>query len=245
MVKNVVAWCKGEIESEEALLNVAQDTTKTAASGYASGFAGATLKGCMQNAKSANIRGLSKTNVAGAIVSFTISAGQTLNRYFKGEIDGVECLESLGEQGSGSVAAAMFTVVGQMAIPIPIIGGMIGGMLGYALSSATYGILTQSLKEAKLAHEQRVEIERVCEEHIRMIRAYRLEVESLVNEYLVNSMNVFRESFSGIKNALELGDVDWFIESTNAITENFGGKAEFSCMEEFNAKMLAKSTFKL
>ena len=58
-------------------------------------------------------------------------------------------------------------------------------------------------------------------------------------------MEVFRESFSEIKNALAIDDVDWVIESTNTITENFGGKAMFSSMEDFNAKMVAKETFKL
>ena len=58
-------------------------------------------------------------------------------------------------------------------------------------------------------------------------------------------MDIFRESFSGIKNALAIGDIDWFIESTNTVTEHMGGKAPFSNMEEFNSKMLMGNTFKL
>ena len=78
-----------------------------------------------------------------------------------------------------------------------------------------------------------------------MIREYRAEMEKLISEYLSESMDVFRESFSGIKNALAIGDVDWFIDSTNAITEQFGGKASFSNMDEFDSMMLNGSTFKL
>lgn len=245
IVKNLVAVCKRESDPEEAITNVAKDTATSSLVGYGTGFAGATLKGVMQNSKSQYLQTLSKTNVAGTIVTVSISATKTLTRYFKGEIDGVECLEALGEQGAGTVSSAMFTVVGQAVIPIPVVGGLIGGMVGYALSSATYGILTQSLKEEKLAHEQRIAIEKACDEHIKMIREYRAELEKIINEYLLDSMDVFRESFSGIKNALAIGDVDWFIESTNTITQSFGGEAPFSNIEDFNSKMLMGSTFKL
>lgn len=245
IVKNLVSVCKGETEPDEAVANVAKDTATTAAVGYGTGFAGAALKGAMQNARSQYVQILSKTNVPATIVAVSVSATKTLTRYFKGEINGVECLETLGEEGTGMVSSAMFAAIGQIAIPIPVVGSMVGGMVGYALSSATYGILTQSLKEEQLAHEQRMQIERACEEHRKMIQEYRAEMERLIRAYLLDSMDIFRESFSGIKDALAIGDVDWFIESANTITESFGGKASFSSMEDFNLKMSTGSTFKL
>lgn len=245
IVKKLVSVCKGEIEPGDAAINIAKDTGTTAAIGYGTGFVGTALKGAMQNSKSQYMQTLSKTNVAGTVVAVSVAATKTMKRYLKGEIDGIECLEILGEQGTGMVSSAMFTVIGQAVIPIPVVGGLIGGMVGYAISSATYGILMESLKDAKVAHEQRVQIEKSCEEHMKMIHEYRAEMEKIINEYLIESMDVFRESFRGIKDALAIGDVDWFIESTNKITENFGGEASFSNMEDFNSKMLSNSTFKL
>ena len=245
IVRNLVSVCKGEVEPKEAVKNVAKDTATTAAVGYGTGFVGAALKGAMQNSGSEYMQAISKTNVAGTVVAATVSVTKTLTRYFKGEIDGVECLETLGEQGTGMISSAMFAAIGQILIPIPVVGGLIGGMVGYILSSATYGILIDSLKDAKLAKEEREQTEKICEEHIKMIREYREEMEKIINEYLIDSMDVFRESFSGIKNALAIGDVDWFIESANAITENFGGQASFSDMDDFNEKMLSRDTFKI
>ena len=48
-----------------------------------------------------------------------------------------------------------------------------------------------------------------------------------------------------MKDALAIDDVDWFIESANTITENFGGKAAFSDFEDFDSKMVKGHTFKL
>ena len=243
IVRNLVSVCKGEIEPGDAVKQVAIDTGSAALSGYATGFVGSALKGVMQNSSKEYIRTLSQTNIAGTIVTVATTAAKTLKSYFSGEIDGVECLENLGEEGVGLVSSAMFTVVGQAVIPIPVVGGMIGSMVGYAIASASYGILLSSLKEAKLAKESRELTERVCEEHIKMIREYRLEMEKAINEYLIESMDVFRESFAGVKNALAIGDVDWVIDSSNRISETFGRKASFSSVDEFNDKMLSDDSF--
>lgn len=163
----------------------------------------------------------------------------------KGEIDGTECLETLGEQGTGMIASSMFTVIGQAVIPIPIVGGLIGSMIGYTLSSATYGILTSSLKEAKIAHEERIAIEKACEEHIKLIREYRVQMNAIIEEYLADSMEIFNESFDGIKAALAIGDIDLLIESANSITDALGGNKPFETMEDFDKKMLSGATFVL
>ena len=245
LVRNVVALCRDEIEAQDAAINIAQDTATTAAVGYATGFAGSTLKGGMQNSSSQYLRSLSKTNVAGTMVAVAVSASKTMVRYFNGEIDGTECLEDLGEQGTGFVASAVFAAIGETVIPNIILGGLIGGMVGYALSSATYGILMASLKEKKLAASERRLIERQCDEYAKMLREYRMEMEQIINEYLVGSMSLFQESFSGIRDAFATHDVDWLIDSANTVSEAFGRKASFSSMEEFDEMMTLGSTFKL
>lgn len=244
-VRNIVGMCKGEIETDEAAKNVIKDTAQSAAVGYGTGFAGSAIKGAMQNSASGYARTLAKTNVPGTIVAVTVSTSKTLKKYFNGEIDGTQCMEDLGEQGTGMIASSMFTVIGQAVIPIPIVGGLIGGMVGYALSSATYGILVSSLKEAKLAREERIAIEKACEEHIQMIQEYRNQMNAIIEEYLSDTMDVFHESFTGIKDALAIGDVDLFIESANNITDSLGGNKPFETMEDFNEKMLSGATFKI
>lgn len=245
LVRNIVGMCRGEVEAEDVAKNLIKDTAQSAAVGYGTGFAGTAIKAAMQNSTSGYTRALAKTNVAGTIVSVTVSASKTLKKYFCGEIDGTQCIEDLGEQGTGMIASSMFTVIGQTAIPIPVVGGLVGGMVGYALSSATYGVLMSSLKEAKLAHEERIAVEKACEEHIQMIREYRAQMNTIIDEYLSAAMGIFNESFSGIKEALSIGDVDLFIESANNITDALGGNKPFETMDDFNSKMLCGEMFKI
>lgn len=245
IVQNLVAVVKGDAEVGDAMIIIAKDTATSVTVGYGTGFAGASIKGIMQNASSGTVRALSKTNLPAIVVAVAVGAKKTMSRYFNGEITGLECFEELGEQGTGMLSSSLFALIGQAAIPIPVVGGMIGGMLGYAISSASYGTLLESLKEANLAHEERIRIEQVCEEHILMIRAYRLELEKAITEYLVSNTETFHRSFDDIKESLAIGNVDGFICGANAISEALGRRPQFKSVDEFDAIMDSNNAFKL
>jgi hypothetical protein len=245
LIKNLVAVVKGEKKPDEAALTVAKDTGTGAAASYATAFAGVPIKGFMKNSGSAVMRGLSKTNLAGTVVTVTLETGKTLAKYFKGEIDGVACLTELGEKGAGLTASALFGAIGQIAIPLPVVGAMIGSMLGYALSSACYGQLVSALNAAKLAREERIRIEAECAEAVKMIRQYRAEIEADISRYLSEHIATFQEAFDGIKLALNTGDIDGFIAGANSITCKLGGKPQFNNLSEFNSLMESGQTLRL
>lgn len=244
-VMNIVAVVKDEKKIEDALKDVVKDTAVSAGVGYGTGFAGSALKGVMQNSKSQLMRNAANSNLPGVVVTSTIAFSQTIYQYFKGDIDGTQCLEQLGEQGTGMLSSALFSTIGQMVIPIPIVGGIIGGMVGYALSSACYGNLIATLKDEKLAKEERILAEKMCAEHIKLIRAYRQEMETLINDYLERHIEIFDEAFDGIKNALEIGDVDGYIASTNQITKALGKEVLFENQEECDALMESGITIRI
>lgn len=245
IVKNLVAFIKGDIELDDAAKNVAKDTAASAAVGYGTGFAGATIKGIMQNASSGTIRALSKTNLPGVVVTVTVNATKTMSRYFKGEITGSECFEELGEQGTGMLSSALFSAIGQTVIPIPVVGGLIGAMAGYAIASASYGALLQALKDEKYAREERIRIEQICAEHIQMIRSYRAEIENAISTYLITNIEMFHNAFDDIKQSLSIGDIDGFIASTNSISVSLGHTPQFNSISEFDAIMNSDTKFKL
>lgn len=245
IVQNLVAVVKGDEDVDDAVKNVAKDTGTSVAVGYGTGFVGSALKGVMQNSGSQTIRGLSKTNIPGVVVTVAVSATKTMNRYFQGDITGTQCFEELGEQGVGMISSSVFAIIGQTVIPIPVVGGLIGGMVGYALASASYGALLTALKDEKLAYEERLHIEQVCNEHIQMIRTFRLEIEKVISEYLVLNMQIFHESLNYIKESLAIGNPDGVIRGSNEISKTLGKKPQFQSIIEFNGLMNSNEIFRL
>lgn len=245
LIRNFVAVVKNEEDLGDAAVNVISDTGKAAAFSYGTGYVGTGIKALMQNANSEYIRTLSETNIAATLVNVAITSAKVMSKYFNGEIDGFECIEQLGQEGYSMISSAMFASIGQVVIPIPVIGGMIGSMLGYAVASASYSVLTSSLKEAKYAKEERERIEIACSEQIDLIKEYRLELENVISQYITEKISIFQSAFDGIKLSLEIGDVDGFIAGTNMITKSFGKEVQFEDMEGFNEIMSSNRPFKL
>lgn len=251
MIQNLVAYAKGEKTAEEAGKSVVLSTGKGSVMGYASAFAGATIKGAMQNSKQEITRAISKTSFPAQIVSIAIEVSNTMRLYLQGEIDGVECLSMLGEQGSGMLSSSLFATVGgvaggAIAGPAGIaVGGMIGGMVGYVFNNAFYGLLKDSLTEAKFAHEQRLQIEAECEEAINLAKEYQEEIQKITQKYFSEYLSVFNSSFDLMKQAIESDDIDLFIKGNQDIQNQLGYKSQFSNFNEFDGLMKSSDSLKL
>ncbi len=237
LVRNAIAFYNGDKTGKDVAVDVLVDTASAAGVSYATAFGGSVIKGAMQNAASKSVRALSKSNLPAVIATSTIELGKTLKSYFSGEIDGTKCLNEIGEKGYGMINSALFTAIGQMVIPVPVLGALVGSMVGYALSSASYKILTDSLNEAKRAREERIRIERECAEMKKTLEECRLRLEEKIDKYLQEKREFFCRTFSEIKQALDIGDVDGYIDSMNKITESFGKKPLYRNMDEFNQLM--------
>lgn len=244
-IRNSVSVIKGDKEAGEAALEVVGDTTKAASLSYATAFVGSAVKGSMQNAPTEYVRCLSKTNLPAIIVTVALEASKSLSRYAKGEIDGTECLNELGEKGTGMLASAAGATVGQILIPIPVVGGLVGGMLGYAMASAYYNSLVNALNDAKVAHEERIYIEAECREAIVEIRNYRLEIELVINNYLREYALAFDEAFLHMNQAYNTNDVDGFIGGANKVITQLSGKPLYETKSQFDILMSSSSPIEI
>lgn len=231
VITNVFAVFKGEKEIEDALIDTGIDTAKAATMGYGSAAAGSLIKGTLQNVSSESLRAVSKTNAPAMVVAVAIETSKTLMRYCKGEIDGVECAQELGEKGCGMLASSAFATLFQIALPVPVVGAMVGGMIGYNLSTMFYKNLLGVFVSAKLAREERIRIERECEEAIKAIRAYRTHLENLATAYLKEHKKAFNIALADMHEAMQIGDIDAFIESNNTIIRKIGKEVQFENFE--------------
>lgn len=256
LVRNFVACIKGDKTPEEAALAVVEDTGRGATVSYVSAFSGSVIKGAMQNSKSGYVRGLSKSNLAATLVMTTVDVGKTLHQYFDGDITGVQCIEELGQQGVGGIGSAMFSTMGaslaaSMA-PIEaasaiyrVVGGLIGATLGYTAAIVCYQELAAALREAELAREERIRIEKECAEAVAMIRQYRQEMNSMVSEYLAEHIQIFNQGFLEMDKAIAEQDVNGFIRGNASIQELFGKEVQFRTQEEFDELMESNTALRL
>jgi hypothetical protein len=237
LVGNLVAMYSGDKTFGEAVLDTGKDTLAAAGVGYASAFSGSAVKTLMQQSSGTIMRELSRTGLPAMIVSACLSTSKSITRFASGEIDAEAMLHEIGVSTSGMLSASMFTVIGQVAIPVPVLGSMIGGMIGYALTNTFYQSFFNVLKEKKLSAERLAIVTMQCEAARMLARAYQQELSRLFDEKLTQLDHESRALFA----TLDDPDIsaDDYCAGMNRFAAALGKRLTINNMAELDAAMLS------
>jgi len=169
IITNTVAVLKGDKDADEAVIDVLGDTAKSGTSGYAIGFANTALGGVMRNSENAIIRMLGKANAPAYIIQTAITTVKSIGRLCKGEIGIEDFFIEIGRNGTTLIGAAKGAVIGQVLIPIPVVGALVGGLVGSLVSGAIYDYTIGM----KLFREEIATFREQLSQEIEMLREYR------------------------------------------------------------------------
>lgn len=172
LVMNVWECVVNGKDPKKAIKHTAIAALKGGALSYGSAFASSSLGGLMQSSANKIIQSLGKGSIPTIIVSVVATNATILGRYISGKIDGTELLKRLGKANATLVSSGAMAVAGQALIPIPVVGALIGGLVGATLSETCLNALLKAREEAKLACQRRIEIEKECREIIKHLEAY-------------------------------------------------------------------------
>ncbi len=200
-------------------------TLKGGALSYGSAFASSLLGGWMQSSANKIIQSLGKGSVPAMIVSVVATNATILGHYLSGNIDGKELLKQLGKANATLISSGAMAVVGQVLIPIPVVGALIGGLVGAVLSETCLNSLLKAREEAKLARQRRIEIEKECHEIIKLLKAYQNQFKEVFERYFHETTKFFNQSSDELERALYAGDADLAIAVNNKSREWLGQKA--------------------
>ncbi len=217
-------------DPKKALKHTAIATLKGGAYSYGVAFSSSLLGGVMQNSANKVIQSFGKSSLPAMIVGACVANVTILTRYFSGKIDETELLKQLGKANTTLISGGAMAVAGQTLIPIPVVGALIGGFVGAALSEAFFNALNS--KKVELARQRRIEIEKECRESIRLLEMYRNQFKEVFEQYFHETTKFFNQSFDELERALYAGDADLAIWVNNKFREWRGQKALFDNKQE-------------
>ncbi|GHP93758.1 hypothetical protein VN1204_02960 [Helicobacter pylori] len=209
-------------DPKKAIKHTAIATLKGGALSYVSVFASSSLGSLMQSSTNKIIQSLGKGSIPTMIVGACVTNVTILTRYLSGKIDETELLKQLGKANTTLISGGAMAVAGQALIPIPVVGALIGGFVGAALSEAFFNALNS--KKVELARQKRIEIEKKCRESIRLLEAYQNHFKEVFEQYFHETTKFFNQSFNELERALYAGDADLAIGVNNKIQERLGQK---------------------
>ncbi len=234
LVTNVYECIANGKDPIKAIKHTLVDTAKGGALSYGSAFASSSLGGLMQSSANKIIQSLGKGSVPAMIVGVLMTNATILGRYFsgKGKIDGKELLKRLGKANTTFISSGAMAVAGQALIPIPVVGALIGGFVGAALSETCFNAFLKAREETKLARQRRIEIEKECREIIKLLEIYQNQLKEVFERYFHETTKFFNQSFDELWRASYIGDADLGIGVNNKIQERLGQKPLFNNKQE-------------
>ncbi|GAA9981126.1 hypothetical protein VN1001_08780 [Helicobacter pylori] len=128
-------------DPKEAIKCTTTETLKGGAYSYGIASGGSLLGGMMHNNANQFIQNLSNGSMPTMIVGVGVANVTIFTRYFSGKIDEAELCKQLGRTNTSLLSGGAMALAGQALIPIPVVGALIGGFVGAALSEAFFNAL--------------------------------------------------------------------------------------------------------
>lgn len=234
-IMNIVDVIKGNKDVENAIEDTAKDIGKSTVTGYVMGGGLTAVSHSLSNSSSKFIQGLVKSNVPGKVITAVTATGATIKKWGNGEITTQECLIELGDKGLNMATMGYSMAVGQALIPIPIIGGAVGALVGSMLTSSYYNNLINKLKAKELEHQERMQIIEECHAVAEQTKEFREELEKYLSSYFQEYRECFDMALSSMRFAYQAGDADGIIAGANEITRKLGGQVYYDTVEQFES----------
>jgi hypothetical protein len=246
-VTGFYSMSQGDIEIGELTSRIAVNSAK----GYATGYVVTAMsKGITHSTThflgESVARSFSRSNAPVAIAAGVVNVSKSLISYMNGDIDSEKLLEEVSHTAITSTSSFYYGALGQVAIPIPVVGAFVGAGVGYFIGNMLHqsGLIalgdSQVVKEAK---ERRYVVQAICLAAIKEIRKNRIELESYLEAYFSQRKNEFSESFGMLDDSLYDWNPDAFVAGLERINNQFGTSLQFKSFVEFDDFMNSDEVF--
>lgn len=244
-VTNLIQVYAGQKDIESAVKDISVATGKAAASGYLMGFGGAAISASMRQSSSAAVRGLAGSNVPAMIVTTCTQLSGSVRRLISEEIDITDFLEEIGQSGTNILAGSGFAVAGQTVIPIPVVGAVIGSMVGYTLSNIFYQETLNSFKAAKASRQNLEQVEQFC-----LVAKKRMDEETALikkhfEEEAIKQRRSVSQLFSGLDEAFDKNDAEEVLKVALNFCDELGYNSMVKSKKDLDSLIESNATLRL
>ncbi len=240
IVKNSVEVCRTDMSVQEAIENVAQDTTKA---GVKSGAVGGLGSGIRAVAKKTGVDSLAKANTSTTVAAGIIDMGVTVLKYAKGEIMAEKAMEEMGQKGFSSMLSVYSGATAGLVFGPG--GAVIGSIAGYMAASNVYQNCIEIFKYAELKEKEAQKVIALCEAACEVMRVQRKEFEQNIENRLNLNKDKFSKLFSIIEKGIKENDHNKCILAFSEFADFWGEELKLVKFEEFDDHMSTNNYLKL
>lgn len=173
------------------------------------------------------------------IANTTFEVAHCTAQYLRGETDGETLWRGSGAAVLRATTAYYCAVVGQLVIPVPVAGGLIGSLVGYTTASVLLqaGMLGIGASDSVEA-ARRTQVERSCQVAIARMAECRIAIEELTADQDLRYREAIVPALDKFELELIIGDGQSAIDALAQINLTLGQQLPFADFPEFDSFML-------
>lgn len=228
--------------TKDHVQNFAVTVAKSGGNAYVKGVGINMLSSALKVSSNSILRRLGHSNLPALLIFNAEIIIKDFNDFYSGRITSDEFITRLTRTGSDMSISGTCIAAGQVAIPVPVVGGIVGGLVGYTLNQVYFSSLIQLLKEKVASDIDLKEVQSIRLKKIMQLQQQCNAFEERFTLYHKKCCQYFGESMQMINDGLLNQDADLAIEGCNRITEALGGKPTHRNSQEFTEKLQDKDS---
>lgn len=238
LLSNAYALHTGKRSPNEAVIDV---ITGTAGAAVRGGVVSLGSKAIVIAARENGLRSFTQSAAPVAIANTVFEVAQATTRYLRGEINDEEYRDEAGGVLVRASATFYCGLAGQMLIPIPVVGGVVGSLAGYAaaailVQSGVLGIGANNI--VKIAEDRRRTVEAETYRAIVRMDALRREIQDLSAAYNIQFTETILPCLDRLDQQLARWEPEAIVGSLGALNTAIGTALPWRSFAEFEDFML-------
>lgn len=238
---------KGEKDIAEASIN----TIINSAKGFATGYTVTAISKGITHSSSHFLgeqlaKSITRSSAPVAIAAGVVNTSKHIVSYLKGDIELEELTDNISHTAITGTSSFYYGALGQLAIPIPVVGALVGAGVGYFIGNMIHQSGLVALGDSavvKASKERRDQIRAICLEAIPQIQKNRDELQSLLDEHFAERKHIFDSTFLAMDLAVSNTEPDQYIDALNSLNERFDSELPFQNFTEFDQFMQSDQSF--
>lgn len=190
-------------------------------------------------------KSMGKSNIVTSLAVSVAELTGSFKKYINGDISGKRLIEDASNSAITTASASFYGVLGQAAIPVPVVGFLIGSSIGVLIGNLLLSSGHLSLGDStavKAAKERRKNIEELSRVLKKQIIESRLQLEQYLEAYFSERRDIISNSLLQIENSVTTNDVDTLTSALSELNSLFGSTLKIKSFEEFDQLMLSEDS---
>jgi hypothetical protein len=167
--------------------------------------------------------------------AYVVEVLPLIKAYINDDINSEIFIEKIAGKTTSFFSGVFFGTVSQILIPIPVLGYIIGSLIGHNLATMVYNTLVGASKRAQLAHENYIRIKEEQENVRKIVEHNRKNLELSFNKYFYELKDTLSNCLTEMENSIGRNDLDNFSKAANLFCARFGKTPQFSSYDEYKA----------